>query len=153
MATKINFEQARQDHMAWMYKMRNFLNGVEELKKEEIISHLHCRLGKWFYAEGKDEFGNLEPIKKFELKHIKLHQLAKDIFEFKKIGNIAIAEDLYEDLERTSKQIVALLNEAEYIIILRPFFKWKIMGFIVLLLKLPNSLVFLQQVYSQYTHQ
>jgi hypothetical protein len=43
MATKINFEQARQDHLAWMYKMRNYLNGIEELKKEEIVSHFHCR--------------------------------------------------------------------------------------------------------------
>ncbi len=114
MATKINFEQARQDHLAWMYKMRNYLNGIEDLKKEEIVSHFHCRLGKWFYAEGKEEFGSLEPIKKFELKHIKLHQLAKDIFELKSIGNVELAEDLYDDLERTSKQIVWLLNEAEH---------------------------------------
>lgn len=116
MKTKVNFEQARQDHLAWMYKMRNFLNGIEELKKEEIVSHLHCRLGKWFYAEGKEEFSSIEPIKKFELKHVKLHQLAKDIFELKNIGNIELAEDLYEDLERTSKLIVLLLNEAESLI-------------------------------------
>lgn len=116
MTTKVNFEQARQDHLAWMYKMRNYLNGIEDLKREEIVSHLHCRLGKWYYAEGKEEFGHLEPIKKFELKHIKLHQLAKDIFEVKSIGNIELAEDLYSDIERTSKQIVSLLNEAEYLI-------------------------------------
>jgi len=116
MSAKVNFDQAKQDHLAWKYKMRNFLDGKEDMQKDEVISHLQCRLGKWFYAEGKEEFGGIDAIQKFELKHIKLHKLAKDILELKTIGNIELAEDLYEDLERTSGSIIALLSEAENVI-------------------------------------
>ncbi len=116
MSARVNFDQAKQDHLAWKYRMRNFLDGKEDMNKDEVVSHLQCRLGKWFYAEGKEEFGGIDAIQKFELKHIKLHKLAKDILELKNIGNIELAEDLYEDLERTSASIVALLTEAENII-------------------------------------
>lgn len=113
MGMKISFEQARIDHLAWMYKMRQLLDGKIELQENEIVSHLQCRLGKWFESEGRDEFGYLEEIQKFDVKHIILHKLAKEIYLENKKGNIAIAEELFIDLSNTSQEIVSLLNDAE----------------------------------------
>ena len=113
MGMKISFEQARLDHLAWMHRMRNLLDGKIELAENEIVSHLQCRLGKWFESEGRDEFGHLEEIQKFDVKHVKLHKLAKEIYIENNNNNRAIAEELFTDLSHTSQEIVALLNEAE----------------------------------------
>ncbi|AMO20454.1 CZB domain-containing protein [Flavobacterium columnare] len=113
MEMKISFEQARLDHLGWMHKMRDLLDGKVELVESEIVSHLQCRLGKWFESEGRDEFGELEELQKFDVKHIKLHKLAKEIYIENKLGNKAIAEELFTDLSNTSQEIVTLLNEAE----------------------------------------
>lgn len=113
MGMKISFEQARLDHLAWMHRMRHLLDGKIELQENEIVSHLQCRLGKWFESEGRDEFGHLDEIQKFDVKHVKLHKLAKEIYLENNQGNRAIAEELFIDLSTTSQEIVALLNEAE----------------------------------------
>ncbi|MFK7049690.1 diguanylate cyclase [Flavobacterium columnare] len=113
MEMKISFEQARLDHLGWMHKMRDLLDDKIELAESEIVSHLQCRLGKWFESEGRDEFGELEEIQRFDVKHVKLHKLAKEIYVEHKLGNKAIAEELYLDLSSTSQEIVTLLDEAE----------------------------------------
>jgi len=116
MSNRVDFGNLKAYHMAWKNKMRNFLNGTEDVDPAELVSHQNSRLGIWYYNEGKDEFGHLEPMKTFEIKQIKLHKLAKDIYELKQIGEIPLAEDIYLDLEATSQSIVALLKEAENIL-------------------------------------
>lgn len=110
---KFSVQQAKQDHLTWMFKMKNFLSGLEEVNEEEIINHTETRLGKWYYNDVKEKYENVEEIKQFEIKLIKQHKLAKDILEFKKNGNIELAIDLLNDIKNNSKQITELLDEAE----------------------------------------
>lgn len=116
MNTKISFEQPKNDHLDWLDKMKKYLNGVVELNEQEIVSHLHSKLGRWFYTEGKVQFGNLKPMKAFELKNITLHQFAKELFENKNSGTNQSFKELLENIENTSKEIILLINETENMI-------------------------------------
>jgi PAS domain S-box-containing protein len=116
MRTRVNFEQPKQDHLAWKVRVRKYIDGDEDMETSDFVTHFTCRMGKWFYSEGKQEFGHLEPIQQFELKHIKLHKLAKDIYEFRLAGDETLIEELYIDLVETSNQIVNLLTDAENIL-------------------------------------
>lgn len=116
MSKRINFNAAKQDHKAWVGRVRNFLDDKEDIQSSEISSHLTCRMGKWFYGEGKDNYGHLEEIQEFEVKHIKLHKLASEIYDLKKAKDVKMAEEFFLDLFATSEQIVALLTAAEDVI-------------------------------------
>jgi PAS domain S-box-containing protein len=113
MSTRINFSNAIQDHNEWMLKIRRFLDNELELDVNEIESHESTMIGSWFYSEGKSNFGHLEEIQEFEVKNIKLHRLASEIYGLKKSNKIKLAEDYYKDLLYTSSSIIESLNVAQ----------------------------------------
>lgn len=109
----IDFSQARFKHLNWKFRLRNFLDGKETLTTDQALSHRHCDLGKWFYAEGKAKYGHLPSMQKFEIAHEKLHNTIKQIQQLKTVGEVAQAEVCYQELTKTSDTIVRLLDEAE----------------------------------------
>jgi hypothetical protein len=116
MIKTIDFSQARFKHLNWKFRLRNFLDGKETLTADQALSHLHCDLGKWYYAEGKTKYGHLPAMKKFEVEHEKLHNTVKLIQQLKTDGQITKAEAAYLELTKTSDIIVRLLDEAEQVI-------------------------------------
>lgn len=116
MSEKVDFEPARLAHAAWKTTVREFLDDKITLEPERIVSHMHCNLGKWYYSEGKEKYGTVEPMRQMEVKHEKLHKIIKDIWDFKMCGDLDMVEDLYYDLMDTSDKIVHFLYEAENII-------------------------------------
>ncbi|MGD9971222.1 MAG: methyl-accepting chemotaxis protein [Sulfuricurvum sp.] len=43
-------------------------------KIAEFADHHHCRLGKWYYEEGKQRFGHLQSYQAMEKPHSKVHE-------------------------------------------------------------------------------
>lgn len=109
----IDFSVARFKHLNWKFRIRNFLDGTESLTKDQAVSHLHCDLGKWFYAEGKKKYGHLDEMQAFETGHIKLHAIIQEIVDLKEQAQIAVAEEKYLDVLKLSDNIVRLLDAAE----------------------------------------
>ncbi len=116
MCQTVDFTEAKAKHLAWKQTIRECLDGKTQMDPQKIVSHEHCDLGKWYYAEGKDLYGTLQPMHIFEIKHIKLHKIIKDVCMFKDMGDEEMAEELYEDLCATSDKIVQLLTQAEQLI-------------------------------------
>ncbi|GAB4327419.1 MAG: hypothetical protein OHK0038_01090 [Flammeovirgaceae bacterium] len=113
MGLTIDFSVAKFKHLNWRFRIRNFLDGKETLTREQAVSHLHCDLGKWFYAEGKAKYGHLPEMQEFEVEHIKLHQTIMEILELKEKNELAKAEEKYKDIVKLSNNIVQLLDESE----------------------------------------
>jgi len=116
MCQTVDFTEAKAKHLAWKQTIRDFLDGKTQMDHHKIVSHEDCDLGLWYYAEGKKLYGTLDPMNIFEIKHIKLHRIIKDVFMFKEMGDEEMAEELYEDLCATSDKVVQLLTEAEKLI-------------------------------------
>ncbi len=109
----IDFSAARLKHLQWKFRIRAFLDGRETLTKEQAISHEHCDLGKWFYAEGKPKYGHLLVMHDFENLHIELHRQIADIVEARMKGEKMKAEEIYQQMLTTSDKLLFCLNEAE----------------------------------------
>lgn len=110
---KVDFSQAKSKHFQWQIKIRNFLNGQELLTEQQAVSHKYCDLGKWYYAEGQALYGHLDVMKNFEIEHEHLHNLIKLIRELKMNGKSWEAEAKFNELQRTSRNIISLLTTAE----------------------------------------
>ncbi len=111
-----DFNLIKAKHLNWKYKIRNFLDGTGSLRHQQAVSHLDTDLGKWYYDEGKSLYGNLEPMQKFELAHIHLHELVKQILDLNTNGESIKAELKYRQLLETSDEIILLLDKTEKII-------------------------------------
>ena len=46
---------AKTDHMVWGMKIHQLIWGNIDLKAADVENHAICRLGKWYFSEGKEK--------------------------------------------------------------------------------------------------
>ena len=109
----LDLSKAKSAHRAWKARLRAFLDGKEALSVEEAVSHKHCILGKWYYAEGLENFGHIPEMVELEPPHEELHKLIKEIIQLKEQGNMPDAEALYRKIPPLSEEIIGLLDAVE----------------------------------------
>jgi len=108
-----DFEVARSAHLAWMLRLRGFLDGHSSLTRDQVVSHHDCVLGKWYYGEGLAKFSHLPEMRELEAPHEELHRLIHDVLELKEQGKGEAAEAAYARVGPLSQQIVELLDRLE----------------------------------------
>ena len=106
-----DFDAAISGHLAWKARLRSFLDGQTTLTREQAVSHQHCVLSKWYYAEGLANYGAMRSMRDIEAPHQELHATSARIVEAKQSGREAEAEGLYTAIEPLSKRIVGLLQD------------------------------------------
>jgi len=100
-------------HRGWRLRLRRFLDGSEEIDGQQLGSHRDCELGKWIYAEGLPNYGNLQDVRDLEQKHKDMHALVKEVVQLKQAGNIAEAEREFAAVSTSAEAVVALLDNVE----------------------------------------
>ena len=113
MLLHLDLSKAKSAHKAWKARLRGFLDGRESLTLNEAVSHKHCVLGKWYYGEGLQHFGNIQAMHDLEKPHAELHQLIREIIEQKEKGQMKKAEELYQTVGPISEKILKLLDAVE----------------------------------------
>lgn len=108
-----DFEQAKAAHLAWRARLRGFLDGRASLHEQEAVSHHDCVLGKWYYSEGLQRYGQLDAMKALEQPHSELHRLIRDIIQLKSQDREQEAEQAYRRVEDLSGRIIGLLDQVE----------------------------------------
>lgn len=111
-----DFVEAKLKYLKWKYKLENLLRGSGSLTYNQAISHLDSDLGKWFFNEGKEKYGKLKPMQKFELHYKKAHEIAKQIIELLENKEISLAEEKHHEFIQISDSIVLSLDEADKLI-------------------------------------
>jgi len=70
------------DHI--VFKSRAYSTVLEGSKEEEFADHHHCRMGKWYEAEGKERFGFTKAYKAMDKPHQTVHNFVFANLEFVK---------------------------------------------------------------------
>ncbi|RKF15743.1 PAS domain S-box protein [Alginatibacterium sediminis] len=113
-ATLLDFETAKQAHIAWKTRTRSYLNGdTSAITKQQACSHRDCALGQWYYGDGQKLFGDNSTFKSIEKPHAQLHKTVVDILQSVEDADEDRAESLYKSLEPLSQQIVQSLDKLE----------------------------------------
>ncbi len=108
-----DFFAARTAHLAWRQRIRDFLDGAEGLTEDEAVSHRDCKLGKWLYSIGLEQYGNIPAMRTMEKEHETLHATIREIVRLKNEGRDEEAEARFADIEKLSGKIVFLLKQVE----------------------------------------
>ena len=103
--------RARAAHLGWKARIRAFLDGAEHLSHNEAVSDHECRLGRWYFGEGQQRFGQLTAFKAIEGPHAELHATIKRIVMLREQGQQQAAEQLYAQIELRSAEVVKAIDQ------------------------------------------
>lgn len=109
LTTRQILEKAKTDHLLWKSRIQNMLAGLEKVQPEDVTSHKHCRLGKWYYATD-NQFKNVPEYANLEQPHKLIHKCALEASEAYQTGDKAKAIQAMKTLEQNSHTIIRLLN-------------------------------------------
>jgi len=105
-----DLDRAKTAHLAWRVRLRSFLDGRESLTAAQVVSDHECAFGKWYFADGMQNFGGLPEMQQVRAPHAEMHRLIRHIIELKNAGHSADAETEYAKVEPLSREIVGLID-------------------------------------------
>jgi chemotaxis protein histidine kinase CheA len=110
---RMDFASARNKHLLWKSKLRQFLDGKGTLTLAEAGSYKGCALGKWLYSSGLEEFGDIAELQQLEKLHQRFHGAVREVISAKAAGDLVRSEQELARVESQSEHIVALLTRVE----------------------------------------
>ncbi|AGA70544.1 methyl-accepting chemotaxis protein [Desulfitobacterium dichloroeliminans LMG P-21439] len=109
LSTIETLEKAKTDHLLWKSRIVNMLKGLEDVAPEEVTSHEHCRLGKWYFQDGNTLKENSD-FKALDEPHSQVHIMAQEAAKAYHEGNIKHAQACLKKLDRHSGKVIKYLN-------------------------------------------
>lgn len=87
---EMDFKEAVRSHLAWAWRLKDFIRGRELLDADSVAQDNRCPLGQWMYGEGTrhqylDEFVELKEL------HAEFHRRAADIVRIAESGDTTAA--------------------------------------------------------------
>ena len=104
-------ELAKTDHLLWKNNINYMFNGLITLDESKVQDHHVCRLGKWYFGEGKDKLSHLEPFRKLDAVHEQFHKNCAEAIQYYKQGKTAQVQLLVEKIDGLSTTVLGLLDE------------------------------------------
>lgn len=101
---------SKVDHLLWKKKMVDFEYGRLALNAGDMGDHTMCRLGKWYYSEGKKSLGTQEVFRAIEQPHKEVHRLARQAVEMRARDSQADIAGTRQELNAASNKVVELLD-------------------------------------------
>lgn len=108
----ISFTQiVMMDHVIWKAEIYNrIINHKEVIKLDDLVDHKDCRLGKWYFSDGKQLFKNNKNFTKLDKPHFLVHSSGYNALKFFKEENYKKAFNELDIMEKASIEVLRLLN-------------------------------------------
>ena len=101
---------AKADHITWKIRLTIMAMGGETIPEDELKDHTQCRLGKWYYNKGTEEFGSSDYFRQMEAPHARVHEIGKEIAELALQGQTEAACQKLVEMDGYSQQLFALID-------------------------------------------
>ncbi|MBI1244076.1 MAG: chemotaxis protein [Alphaproteobacteria bacterium] len=102
---------AKSDHVLWKKKLADMAIGRVTLRPDELADHRSCRLGKWYYGDGKAACGHLDAFRNLEAPHESVHRHGIQAARFFAEGKTSEALEAIAQVEQASIEVMARLED------------------------------------------
>jgi methyl-accepting chemotaxis protein len=102
---------AKADHVIWKKRLVDMSVGRVTLKADELSDHKNCRLGKWYYSDGAQEFINSAVFQHLEQPHAAVHRHGKEAARLFGLGHLQEALREIAKVEAASVEVLADLDK------------------------------------------
>ncbi len=105
---------AKSDHLMWKKRLTELLLGRVNIRPEEVSDHHHCRLGKWYYGIGMQNYGHIPEFSKLEEPHAQVHAMAREIVKLHEQQQDTQALAKLRQLEGLTTTVINSLERLRY---------------------------------------
>ncbi|MBP0048366.1 type IV pili methyl-accepting chemotaxis transducer N-terminal domain-containing protein [Marinobacterium sp. AK62] len=109
----VDLSAAKSAHLSWKIRLRSFLDGKSSLKESEAVSHHDCAFGKWYYSDGKKDYGHMPEFQAIEDPHELLHAKVREAIQHRSNKDFDAAERCYDEVAAISTVIIDKLTQLE----------------------------------------
>lgn len=104
-------ELAKTDHLLWLAKINQMLWGHLKLEATDVHDHHVCRLGKWYYGQGKEQFGKQADFIALEDAHRLFHETCAQAIEAYQKKDTQTAEVCVTKIQGLSQEVFHWLDK------------------------------------------
>jgi len=101
---------AKEDHIRYIQNLEKVVGGRSTVDSWKAGDHTACRFGKWYYSDGRDQYGHYAEFKHIEDSHARVHRLGNEAVRAKASNDREGAKKLLENAEQASREVVAALE-------------------------------------------
>ena len=87
--------------------------GNVELKSADVAEYMHCRLGHWYFGEGKEKYGHMPEYERLGVIHEKFHKLCAATIDAYYAHREQEVEANLPEIDRLSGEVIACLEAIE----------------------------------------
>ena len=106
-------DTAKSDHVLFVNRIERCLEGKENIQPDALSDHTSCRFGKWYFSAGKELCSRAPSFQTINAPHERIHRLAKQAVALRNAGDLAQAEQVMQEIEDISGEIVQLLDNVK----------------------------------------
>lgn len=111
----LDFERAKAAHKMLSARLKNVINGKENIDGKEAADFHRCDLGKWYYSEGLRTFRGKTAFEELGKWHADLHKTAAEVVRLSAGAKKDEAKTKISQVEEYSKHVGALLDDLKRI--------------------------------------
>ena len=104
-------EFAKTDHMIWGIRIHQLMWGNIELNAADVEDHAVCRLGKWYFGEGKESYGRMPEFETLGICHEKFHKLCAATIRAYHDKRMQEVERNLPEVDRLSDEVLSCLDK------------------------------------------
>lgn len=104
---------AKSDHVLFVNRIERCLEGKESIQPNSLADHTSCRFGQWYFSAGKELCSRAPSFKTVNAPHERIHRLAREAVALRNAGNLVQAEQVMQEIEDLSGEIVHLLDNVK----------------------------------------
>lgn len=111
---KMKIGVVKADYVLWLHRLMELMDdkGTSLYIPEEFQID-KSRMGKWYYGEGKELFGDLYSFKEIEAPHRKLHEIGIKAYEASKAEDFDSVKQYISEATRIVDEIISKLSKLE----------------------------------------
>ncbi len=110
LSTKANLSVNKLGHI--IFKNNTYSSVTQEKLLFKFTDHTQCAFGKWYYSDGKVQFGNLDTFIKIEEYHKDFHETLKGVIDMIEKGEdiLKYKEDILQKFEKAENDSLELFK-------------------------------------------
>ncbi|HEX7556558.1 MAG TPA: methyl-accepting chemotaxis protein, partial [Leptolinea sp.] len=97
-------------HLQWVDRLKAMLAGELRLISKDVAAYNACTLGKWYYGNGKEQFGFLPEFIAIEQPHVRFHNKVKECVEAYNNNDQQKAASYANEVEQISHEVVNAID-------------------------------------------
>jgi methyl-accepting chemotaxis protein len=104
----------KADYVLWLHRLMELMDERStSLYVPEEFQPDKSRMGKWYYGEGKELFGEMDAYREIEMPHKKLHEVGLKAYEASKNGDNDAVKQLITEATKIVEDIIPRLSKFE----------------------------------------